>query len=218
LRCAQVNLEIIEITLRSIYVSGAATLLSTVWSLPLGLIIGIKNFPGKTLVKGVCNALLGMPTVVLGLILFLLIRHAGPFGFLDFLFTTSAIIVGQAILITPIMVSFTVSAVESIDPEIRDLAKTLGATEIQASLAVLKEAAGGTLLAFIASFNRAIAEMGVAYMVGGSIPGATMVLTTAIALQRDVANIELGLALAAILLSIVFTVNLTLNLIQKRRS
>jgi len=213
-----VNLEIIEITLRSIYVSGAATLLSTVWSLPLGLIIGIKNFPGKTLVKGVFNALLGMPTVVLGLILFLLIRHAGPFGFLDFLFTPSAIIIGQAILITPIMVSFTVSAVESIDPEIRDLAKTLGATEIQASLAVLKEAAGGTLLAFIASFNRAIAEMGVAYMVGGSIPGATMVLTTAIALQRDVANIELGLALAAILLSIVFTVNLTLNLIQKRRS
>ena len=212
------NLEIIEITLRSIYVSGTATVLSTVWSLPLGLIIGIKNFPGKTLVKGVFNALLGMPTVVLGLILFLLIRHAGPFGFLGFLFTPLAIIIGQAILITPIMVSFTVSAVESIDPEIRDLAKTLGATEIQASLAVLKEAAGGTLLAFIASFNRAIAEMGVAYMVGGSIPGATMVLTTAIALQRDIANIELGLTLATILLSIVFAVNLTLNLIQKRRS
>lgn len=211
------NLEIIEITLRSIYVSGTATLLSAVWSLPLGLTIGIRNFYGKRFVKGVFNALLGMPTVVLGLVLFLLIRHAGPLGFLDLLFTPLAIIVGQAILITPIMVSFTASAVESIDPEVRDLAKTLGATEIQASLAVLKEAAGGALLAFIASFNRAIAEMGVAYMVGGSIPGFTMVLTTAIARQRDMANIELGLALATILLSIVFAINLTVNLIQKRR-
>lgn len=211
------SLEIIEITLRSLGVSGTATLLSAVWSLPLGLTIGIKNFYGKRLVKGVFNAFLGMPTVVLGLVLFLLIRHAGPFGFLNLLFTPLAIIVGQALLITPIMISFTTSAVESIDPDIRDLAKTLGATEIQASLAVLKEAAGGTLLAFIASFNRAIAEMGIAYMVGGSIPGFTMVLTTAIALQRDMANIELGLTLAAILLSIVFAINLTVNLIQKRR-
>ena len=211
------TLEIIEITLRSLGVSGTAALLSAVWSLPIGLTIGIKDFHGKRLVKGVFNAFLGMPTVVLGLVLFLLIRHAGPFGFLNLLFTPFAIIVGQALLITPIMISFTTSAVESIDPDIRDLAKTLGATEIQASLAVLKEAAGGTLLAFIASFNRAIAEMGVAYMVGGSIPGFTMVLTTAIALQRDMANIELGLTLAAILLSIVFAINLTVNLIQKRR-
>ncbi|MFB0501211.1 MAG: ABC transporter permease [Candidatus Bathyarchaeia archaeon] len=211
------TLEIIEITLRSLYVSGTATLLSAVWSLPLGLTIGIKDFSGRHFVKSVFNAFLGMPTVVLGLVLFLLIRHAGPFGFLNLLFTPLAIIVGQAILITPIMVSFITSAVESIDPEIRDLAKTLGATEIQASLAVLKEAAGGTLLAFIASFNRAIAEMGVAYMVGGSIPGVTMVLTTAIALQRDMANIELGLVLATILLSIVFAINLALNIIQKRK-
>ena len=212
------SLEIIEITLRSLCVSGTATLLSAVWSLPLGLTIGIRDFSGKRFVKGVFNAFLGMPTVVLGLVLFLLIRHAGPLGFLDLLFTPLAIIIGQAILITPIMVSFTTSAVESIDPEIKDLAKTLGATEIQASLAVLKEAAGGAILAFIASFNRAIAEMGVAYMVGGIIPGSTMVLTTAIARQRDMANIELGLALAAVLLSIVFAINLTVNLIQERRS
>ena len=181
------------------------------------LTIGVKDFYGKRLVKGVFNAFLGTPTVVLGLVLFLLIRHAGPFGFLNLLFTPLAIIIGQAILITPIMVSFTTSAVESINPDIRDLAKTLGATETQASLTILKEAAGGTLLAFIASFNRAIAELGIAYMVGGSIPGITMVLTTAIALQRDMANIELGLTLATILLSIVFAINLTLNLIQKRK-
>lgn len=208
---------IIEITLRSIYVSGTATLLSAVWSVPLGLTIGVKDFRGRRFVKGFFNAFLGMPTVVLGLVLFLLIRHAGPLGFLNLLFTPLAIIVGQSILITPIMVSFTTSAVESVDPAIRDLARTLGATETQASLAVLKEASSGAVLAFIASFNRAIAEMGVAYMVGGSIPGFTMVLTTAIALQRDMANIELGLALAAILLSIVFAINLALNLIQKRR-
>ena len=205
--------EILEITLRSIYISGTATLLSTLWGLPLGVIIGVKDFAGKRIIKGIFNALLGLPTVALGLILYLTFRHAGPLGFLGLLFNPLVVVIGQAILITPVIISLTASAVESVDPEIKDLAKTLGASETQASMAVLRESVGGTFLAVIASFNRAIAELGVVYMVGGDI----RVLTTTIALQRDMGQIEFGLSLAGILLSIVFAISLTINLIQRQR-
>jgi len=159
---------VIQITLRSLYVSGTAALLSALWSLPLGLIIGLKDFTGKRFLKGVFNALLGIP------------------------------------------------AVESVDPEIRDLAKTLGASEAQASMAVLRESKGGVSLAFIASFNRAIAELGIALMLGGNLRGVTRVLTTTIALETTRGEIVLGIAMAILLLLIVFGVSLTMNLVQRR--
>lgn len=207
---------VVQITLRSLYVSGAAALLSALWSLPLGLVIGLKNFTGKRFLKGVFNALLGIPTVALGLILYLVFSKAGPLGFLHLLYTPQAITIGQAILITPIMVSLTISAVESVDPEIRDLAKTLGASETQASMAVLKESKGGVSLAFIASFNRAIAELGVALMLGGNLRGVTRVLTTTVALETTRGEIVLGIAMAILLLLIVFGVSLAINLVQRR--
>jgi len=211
------NWEILEITLRSIYISGTATLLATLFGLPLGVIIGVKDFVGKRILKGIFNAFLGLPTVVLGLILYLMFRQAGPLGFLGLLFSPLAVIIGQAILITPIIISLTTSAVESIDPEIKDLAKTLGASETQASMVVLKESISGALLAVIGGFNRAIAELGIVYMVGGDIPGLTRVLTTTIALQRDMGQIEFGLSLAGILLFIVFAISLIINLVQRQR-
>ena len=207
---------VIQITLRSLYVSGTATLLSALWSLPLGLIIGLRDFAGKRFLKGVFNALLGIPTVALGLILYLVFSKAGPLGFLRLLYTPQAIIIGQAILITPIMVSLTTSAVESVDPEIRDLAKTLGASETQASMAVLRESKGGASLAFIASFNRAIAELGVALMLGGNLRGVTRVLTTTVALDFTRGEVVLGIAMAILLLLIVFGVSLAINLVQRR--
>ena len=208
--------EIVEITLRSLYVSGTATLLSIVWSIPLGMLIGLRSFPGKRLLKGVFNALLGIPTVVLGLVLFLILSKGGPLGFLDILYTPLAIIFGQAILVTPIMVSLTVSAVESVDPEIKELAKTLGASETEASFAVLRESTSGVLLAGITSFNRAIAELGVALMLGGGLRGVTAVLTTTIAQKINSAEPELAIETAVILMMIVFAVSLVLNLIQRR--
>jgi len=208
--------EIIDITLRSLYVSGTATLLSIVWSIPLGMLIGLRSFPGKRLLKGVFNALLGIPTVVLGLVLFLILSKGGPLGFLGILYTPLAIIFGQAILITPIMVSLTVSAVESVDPEIKELAKTLGASETEASFAVLRESTSGVLLAGISSFNRAIAELGVALMLGGGLRGVTAVLTTTIAQKINSAEPELAIETAVILMMIVFAVSLVLNLIQRR--
>jgi len=129
-----------EITLRSLFVSGTTTLISTLWGIPIAVFLGLRNFRGKFLVKGFFNALIGIPTVALGLILYLIFSRVGPLGFLHILYTPTAIIIGQAILVTPIIVSLATTAIEAIDPEIMNLAKTLGASETQAALAVLKEA------------------------------------------------------------------------------
>ena len=207
---------IFQITIRSLHISGTATLLSVLWSLPLGIIVGMKTFPGKQLVKGIFNALLGMPTVALGLVLYLLFSRSGALGFLHLFPSPQAIIIGQAILVTPIIVSLTTSAVESVDPEIRNLAKTLGASEVEASLTVLRESIGGVVLAIIASFNRAIAELGVALAVGANLRGETQVLTTVIAMEVNRGNIEYSIQLMIILLAIVFTITMLTNLLQRR--
>ena len=207
---------IFQITIRSLHISGTATLLSVLWSLPLGIIVGMKTFPGKQLVKGIFNALLGMPTVALGLILYLLFSRSGALGFLHLFPSPQAIIIGQAILVTPIIVSLTTSAVESVDPEIGNLAKTLGASEVEASLTVLRESIGGVVLAIIASFNRAIAELGVALAVGANLRGETQVLTTVIAMEVNRGNIEYSIQLMIILLTIVFTITILTNLLQRR--
>lgn len=205
-----------QITVRSLQISGIATLLSILWSLPLGIIVGMKTFSGKQLIKGVFNALLGLPTVALGLILYLLFSKSGPLGFLDLFPSPQAIIIGQAILVTPILISLTISAVESVDPDIKDLAKTLGASEVEASFTVLRESIGGVALAIIASFNRAIAELGVALAVGANLRGKTQVLTTVIAMEINRGNIEYSIQLMIILLAIVFTITILTNLLQRR--
>ncbi len=184
----------------------------------MAIILGLYRFPGKFALKGMFNALLGIPTVTLGLVLYLLLSKAGPLGFLRILYDPVGIIVGQAILVTPMIVSFMASAIESVDPEIKDLAKTLGATEFETSIAVLRESLGGVALAFTASFNRAIAELGVAFMIGGNISGRTRVLTTTIALETNAGNIALAIALAIILLLIVSAFSLSINLIQRRKT
>ncbi|MFQ6125175.1 MAG: ABC transporter permease [Candidatus Heimdallarchaeota archaeon] len=208
---------VMDITARSILVSGTAMLLAASWGLPLGIFIGLKDFPGKMLIKGLINAMIGIPTVALGLILYLIFSRKGPLGAFRLLYTPYAIMIGQAILITPLMVSFITTAIEAVDPAIIELAKTLGASEIQASLAVLREGLNGVFLALVASFNRAIAELGVALMLGGNIRGITRVLTTSIALQTTRGEIIFGVALAIILLFIVLVINITTNLLQRQR-
>ena len=209
--------RVIEITLRSLYVSGTATLVATLWGLPIAMTLSLKSFRGRFLVKNIFNTLLGIPTVGLGLILFLLLSKAGPLGFLGLLFTPSGIIIGEAVLVTPIVVSLATTAIEAIDPEIMKQAKTLGASDSQASTTVLREATSSIVLAGIASFNRAIAELGVAQMVGGNIFHTTQVLTTVIANETQIDNIGISIALTIILLAIVFGITLTVNVIQRRR-
>ncbi|MFQ6068561.1 MAG: ABC transporter permease [Candidatus Bathyarchaeia archaeon] len=208
--------EVIGITLQSIYISGTATVLSILWCIPIGVTLGLSDFVGKGFIKGLFNALLGIPTVTLGLILYLMFSSSGPLGALDLFLNPLGVSIGQAILITPIIISFTASAVEAVDPDIKDLARTLGASETEASFAVLKESTSGVVLAVVAGFNRAIAELGVVQMVGQNIRGRTRVLTTTIAFETTRGNIALSIALAMILLFIVLSISLLTNLMQRR--
>jgi tungstate transport system permease protein len=212
------NPTVYDITLRSLLVSGLATLIALSWGTPIAVLLGLKNFRGRFLLKGLFNTLIGIPTVALGLILFLFFeKEAGIVGFLHLLYTPTAIIIGEAILVTPIMVSFATTAIEAVDPQIMNLAKTLGASESQASFTVLKEASNSIFLAGTACFNRAIAELGVALMVGGNIAGFTDVLTTAVSRETQRGNISIAIALSMTLLVLVFGITLTVNLFQRRR-
>lgn len=204
-----------SIVFRSIYISGLATAMATLWSLPIAVVLGLKKFPGRRFIRASFNAFLGIPTVVLGLMLFLLFSRSGPLGMFQLLFTPLGISIGQAILITPIIVSFITSSIEAINMELRDLARTLGATEIQASTAILREATGGVMLSVVAAFNRAFAELGVAMMVGGNIHNLTRVLTTTIGLETARGEIALSIALGVILLSIVYALSVIINCLRR---
>lgn len=207
--------EVISVTVRSLQVSGLATLMACAWGLPLAFVLGISSFPGKRVIRGVFNALLGVPTVALGLILYLTLSKSGPLGLFHLLYTPFGMSIGQSILITPIVVSFTSNAVESIDLDLRDLARTLGASNLQTSFAVLREAKSGVLLAVIASFNRSVAELGIAMMIGGNIRYVTRLLTTAIALETARGETALSISLAIILMTIVFSISIIINVLRR---
>ena len=214
------NSEIQGIVFRSLFFSGTAVILAILWGTPLALVIALKEFRGKTIIKAILNTLIGLPTVVLGLVLFLIFSRGGPLGFLGLLYTPGAIMLGQAILITPILVSIGISSIESVDPEIMNLSKTLGASESQAQIAVLKEAANGIILSDVASFNRAIGELGVVLLVGGNIAGGgnrTDVLTTAISRNVQISELGLAIALGIILVSILFIINILIIILRKSR-
>jgi len=209
------NAEVYGITALSLYVSVSGTSLSCLWSIPISIGLALRTFPGKRISKGFFNAMIGVPTVTLGLFLYLVLSRSGPVGYFQLLYTPTAIIIGQSILVTPIIVSFCTSALESIDPDLRSLARTLGASNKQMYQVVIREASWGIVLALIASFNRAFAELGVALMLGGNISNVTRVLTTAIALSTDMGDIPLSIALAIILLVIVVTLSIVINLLRK---
>ncbi|MEM2099628.1 MAG: ABC transporter permease [Candidatus Bathyarchaeia archaeon] len=205
------------VVFRTLTFSSAAVILAALWGTPIAMLISLKNFRGKTVIKGFFNSLIGIPTVVLGLVLFLIFSHGGPLGFLGLLYTPAAIILGEAILVTPILISILINAIEAVDPDILNLAKTLGASESQASIAVLKEALNGVLLSNIASFNRAIAELGIALLVGGNIAGYTDVLTTAISRYTARGELDLAIALGIMLMAIVFLINMAVITLRKAK-
>jgi tungstate transport system permease protein len=209
------NPEVYGIAALSLYVSASGTFLSCLWSIPLSIALALGNFPGKQIVKSFFNAMIGVPTVTLGLFLYLILSRSGPLGYFGLMYTPSAIIIGQSVLVTSIIVSFCTSALESVNPEMRTLARTLGASRRQTYEIVAREASWGIVLAVMAAFNRAFAELGVALMLGGNIRSVTRVLTTAIALQTNMGDIALSIALATILLSIVLTLSVVINLFRR---
>ena len=202
---------VLEITLRSLQTASYATLLAALVGLPLSVFISMREFPGRRALRFFFNAMVGVPTVTLGLLLFTLFSRSGPLGGLQLLYTVPGMAVGQAALILPIMVSFVVSAIESKETELRDLVRTLGATEMDTSIAIVREAFSGVSLALVSSFNRAFAELGIATMLGANISGVTRVLTTAIALETSKGELGLSFALSFILLIVVLGLNYVIN-------
>jgi tungstate transport system permease protein len=210
--------EVYATVYRTIYVAGLATLLACLWSIPIAVLLGLYNFRGKWVIKGIFNALLGIPTVALGLFLLLLFSRQGELGFLHLLYTLNGIAIGEAILVTPIIVSFTANALGSADTQLRDLARTLGASGFRTNLALIRETIWSIVLSLTASFNRCFGELGIASLVGGSILNETSVLTTSIAIWTNYGDFKRAMAYAVILMVIVFVLALTVSLIERLRN
>lgn len=208
--------EVMEIAGRSLSISVTATVLASVICLPLASLIHFNRFPGKRMVINVIQTLFSLPTVVVGLFVFVLFSRAGPLGGLNIMFTPALMVIGQAILITPILLGLIISALGGVDKAIVDTAISLGASGSQVALAVIREARYAAMAAIILGFGRAISEVGLAIMVGGNIKGFTRVLTTAISLETSKGELELSIALGIILISIALIVNVALNRIQQR--
>ncbi len=213
--------EVMAIAARSIIVSLTATIFATLIAIPLGAAINFGTFPGRKSLINLIQTLYSLPTVIVGLLIFLLISRVGPFGSLRLLFTPTAMIIAQTVLILPIMTGLTISALSGIDPVVRDTLYSLGATRLQFLVNIMKEARFAILAAVAVGFGRAISEVGAAILVGGNImassfASSTRVLTTAISLETSMGNIPQSIALGLVLLVIALGVNLAITTVQHR--
>jgi tungstate transport system permease protein len=210
------NSELLGIILLSIAVSCTALFIATALGLPLGALLSLKKLPGRGLLISLMNTFMGLPPVVVGLFLYLMLSRSGPLGFMGLLYSPSAMIIAQAILAFPIVSALSHSAIVNVDPLIRQASLTLGATSFQVTVTVIKEARYGIMAGVIAAFGRVMAEVGAILIVGGNIAGYTRVMTTTIALETDKGNFELALALGIILLSLSLFINSMLHVVQKK--
>jgi tungstate transport system permease protein len=208
--------ELLLIIQVSLKVSGTSTLIASVVGVPAGFFIAFRTFPGKNLLITVLNTLLALPTVVVGLFVYAFLARRGVFGTFDLLYTQKAMIIGQVILIVPIVTTFTISAISRIDDSYRKTALTLGANILQTAWVIVREARFGIVASIILAFGRVIAEVGISMMLGGNAKGFTRTMTTAMALEYDKGEFVLSVALGLILLIISFGVNVCLNYIQGR--
>ncbi|MFW6102546.1 MAG: ABC transporter permease [Chloroflexota bacterium] len=208
--------EVMEIVGRSLMISGTACLLASLICIPLGGLIQSHHFRGKRALISIIQTLFFMPTVLVGLFLLILISRTGPLGFLDILFDWKGMVVGQMLLIAPLLLGFTISALSGVSQEIMDTATSLGASRFQTIWIILKEARYAVLAAVIMGFARAISEVGCALMIGGNIRGATRVITTVISLEASKGNLEVSIALGIILLFLALIIVIVLNRLQQR--
>ncbi len=200
----------------SLNISVWSTVAACVVGVPIGFGVGIGSFRGKQAVITFFNTLLALPTVVIGLLVYSLLSRRGVFGDLGWLYTQKAMIIGQIILISPIIIAFTIAAVGRIDDRYRRTALTLGATPWQVALVVLREARFSIMAAVVAAFGRVISEIGISMMLGGNAKGFTRTMTTAMALEYDKGEFVLSLALGIVLLALSLLVNTALGYVQGR--
>lgn len=200
--------------IRSIYISGVATLLACSWSIPLAYLIVFK-YRYNVIIEAIIEAFVGVPTVFLGLMLYMLFSSSGFLGFLKLLYTPIAIIIGESFLITPLIVSTSYRSLKEKAFLYNELALTLGANTIQRAMIIIKQSLHSLIASCMMGFSRAIGELGIATMVGGNIKGYTRVMTTAIALEIAKGSFEEALALGLILLIITISISITVKIISK---
>lgn len=207
--------QVWEIMARSLFVSGLATLLSLGVGVPVGMALALARFRGRTLTLGLVNTGMGLPPVVVGLVTVVLLWRTGPLGGLNLLYTWKALVIAQAVLSLPIIVSFSAAAMQSLNPRLRLQLLGLGASRVQVFWLLVRESRLLLLAAVMAGFGAAISEVGASMQVGGNIQGRTRILTTTIVLESGRGNFDVALALGIILLVLTFTVTLALTLLQQ---
>jgi tungstate transport system permease protein len=212
------NAEVYAIAGRTLLISAGATALALLVGCPLGLALARGRFRGRTLLLSFVHAGMGMPPVVIGLVLWLLIARSGPFGALGLVYTPAAMVIAQLIIATPLVIGFTAASVQSLPPLLPDLLASLGARRLRALWLLLREARLGMLAAVMAGFGAVISEVGAAMTVGGNLRGSTRVLTTAIVTSTGRGDLSQAAALGIILLALAFTVTFVLTLLQQRRT
>lgn len=210
------NKEIYEILFLTIRVSGSAVFFSMLIGIPVGVVVGLNKFPGKRFVTAIINTGMGLPPVAAGLFVTLLIWRSGPLGFLELMYTPTAMVVAQVIIATPIISGITLASVQQINPKLKQQALSLGANRFQLFLILIKEARLPALAAVMAGFGGVISEVGAVIMVGGNIRGETRVLTTATIQMVRMGNFSVAIALVVILLILSFGVNFVLTSIQQK--
>jgi len=208
--------EVLQVTLLSLYVSGCATMLGSSIGIPLGALVGLKEFGGKGAIKTITYTMYGFPPVISGLVIYYLFSRSGPFGDLGLLFTPTAMIFAETLLVIPLTAGVTIAAVTEIDKSIKDTIMAVGATPRQCVLTVMREAWVGLIMAAMIGFGRAIAEVGAAYMVGGNIQGETRVLTTEIMMRTRMGEFGYALALGVVLIMVAGAVFMFLRYLQEK--
>lgn len=207
---------VLQITWLSLQISGGATLLSLLAGIPAGMALALARFPGRALCVALVNTGMGLPPVVVGLFVSIFLWRSGPLGFLELLYTPTAIVIAQLIIAAPIVMGLTIAAMQQLNPKLRLQLLALGASRWQLLWLLMREARLPLLAAVMAGFGGVISEVGASMMVGGNIRGQTRVLTTATVLETGKGNFDLAIALGVILLVLAFAVNYLLTRIQQR--
>lgn len=206
--------ETFTVVLRSLQISFFSTLITTILALPFVLLLIFKDFWGKRMLLGFLQTAISIPTVIIGLLVFSLLSRSGPFGSFSLLYTWQAIVVGQILLILPLLSILIYNVLQGFQDEVKKTTLSLGATSLQGGLMLLLEGRYAVLGAVITGFGRVIGEIGISMMLGGNIQGATRTITTTIALETGRGDFALGMALGIILLVTSFFINLLLQFVQ----
>lgn len=208
--------EIFAIVWLTLKVSGTATFLSLLFGVPAGVGLAYVSFPGKKLLMSIVNTAMGFPPVVIGLWVFLFLSRNGPLGFMNLLYTPTAIMIAQSIIATPVVIGLTCAAIMQIDDSLKLQIKSLGASKLQGLFLILREARFSLLAACIAGFGAVISEVGASMMVGGNINGYSRVLTTATVMEVNKGNTDIAIGISIILLLLAFSVTVGLTVLQQK--